>query len=106
MAENPATWGRAEKIISDTLDKAQAAHEAGMCGWSTPKQIAEALKMAGLLRTSEDARRELLEKLQQKHPGMTDPSKISYTRCTTCGGKDFTIQDDEFVCAGCGDILG
>jgi hypothetical protein len=50
MAENPATWDQAEKIISRTLDQAQAAHEAGMCGWTTPKQIAEALRSAHLLR--------------------------------------------------------
>jgi len=47
--ENPATWLEAEKVIALALDQAEEAHQQGLCGWSTPKRIAEALREAGLL---------------------------------------------------------
>ncbi len=54
--ENPATWSKAERIISDTMrDRALANYksvQAGhgpIIGWSLAKCIAEALRNAGLL---------------------------------------------------------
>lgn len=49
--ENPASWGRAERIISRTIQANQEETGAfGRIGWSLPKQIAEALRKAGLLK--------------------------------------------------------
>ena len=53
MAENPATWGPAERVISDALDAAEAGERLGMVGWSAPKQIAEALRKADLLASEQ-----------------------------------------------------
>lgn len=47
--ENPATWGMAERIIADEMEKAHADTEAGMCGASVYKRIADRLREAGLL---------------------------------------------------------
>ena len=52
MAENPATWGEAEHVIARTLDKFYDAVHGGqsLAGFSLPKQIANALREAGLLK--------------------------------------------------------
>ena len=50
MAENPADWKKAEHVIADALNKALEGRAAGLVGWSTPKQIAEALREADLLK--------------------------------------------------------
>ena len=48
--ENPATWGAAENTIDKALKQAERDRRLGIIGWSLPKQIAEALREAGLLR--------------------------------------------------------
>jgi len=50
--ENPATWGEAEKVIHDVMMKDHYAkqEEPGLCGLSLPRQIADALRKAGLLK--------------------------------------------------------
>ena len=50
MAENPATWGEAERVIARALREADQAHREQLVGWSTPKRVAEALRDAGLLK--------------------------------------------------------
>lgn len=52
MAENPASWGEAERIISDTIDTFdRTMHEhPDLCGATLPRQIADALREAGLLK--------------------------------------------------------
>ena len=52
--ENPATWSEAEKVIDAALTAATRAQFAGKYGWSTAKQIAEALRQAGLLKEEEE----------------------------------------------------
>jgi hypothetical protein len=49
VAENPASWGEAEKIIAVALAEAEEARQQQIAGWSTPKRVAEALREAGLL---------------------------------------------------------
>lgn len=51
MVENPATWNEAEKIIEEVLCKhyENMQHPDPLIGFSLPKQIAEALRDAGLL---------------------------------------------------------
>ena len=48
--ESPASWGEAEKVISRSLDEAARAREQGICGWSAPKRVAEALRSHNMLR--------------------------------------------------------
>lgn len=48
--ENPATWGEAEKVISDALRKADHAMTAGIIGLSRARRVADALRAAGLLK--------------------------------------------------------
>lgn len=52
--ENPATWGQAEHVIDQALQKAEAARVAHVYGPSTPRLIAEALRQAGLLKTPDE----------------------------------------------------
>lgn len=48
--ENPAGWDPAEKVISDAIRKNQEETNAfGRIGWSLAKDIADALRNAGLL---------------------------------------------------------
>lgn len=49
--ENPTTWGVAEHVIHDVMVKDHYAkqEEPGLCGLSLPRQIADALREAGLL---------------------------------------------------------
>ena len=49
MAEEPATWGPAEHVVSKALDEAHAAHAAEICGLSTVRRVTDALREAGLL---------------------------------------------------------
>lgn len=53
--ENPGTWKKAEKIISDILDEFERNHNQPdpIVGWSLPKRIAEALRDEGILREGE-----------------------------------------------------
>jgi hypothetical protein len=50
--ENPATWGDAENVIHNAITKHHYAMtvEPGLCGLSLPRQIADALRAAGLLK--------------------------------------------------------
>lgn len=50
MAENPATWKTAERVIDKAITQARRADFAGIYGWSMAKQIAEALRKVELLR--------------------------------------------------------
>jgi len=48
--ENPATWDLTEEIIAEAIRKNQEETDAfGRIGWSLAKDIAEALRTAGLL---------------------------------------------------------
>lgn len=49
MAENPASWGEAEKVVSKALDEAAEAFLQHTCGLSTVRRITDALREAGLL---------------------------------------------------------
>lgn len=53
--ENPATWGVAENVIHDAIVKDHYAKQEkpGLCGLSLPRQIADALRKAGLLKEEE-----------------------------------------------------
>lgn len=57
LMENPATWGPAERIIDEILGKIilgwGKSGEEITCGLSAARQIADALRNAGLLK--EDA---------------------------------------------------
>jgi hypothetical protein len=47
--ENPATWGRAEGIISRAYAEWSESRNKGIIGLSLARQIADALRDAGLL---------------------------------------------------------
>jgi hypothetical protein len=47
--ENPATWGKAEKVIDKAIRDADKAHFQGIVGLSTTRRVADALREAGLL---------------------------------------------------------
>jgi hypothetical protein len=56
MAENPATWGKAERIVNKVLDehftyshKVIAGEEEPLCGLSLVRKITDALREAELL---------------------------------------------------------
>jgi hypothetical protein len=53
--ENPSTWGDAENVIHDAITRDHYAKlaEPGLCGLSLPRQIADALRRAGLLKEEE-----------------------------------------------------
>ena len=59
MAENPATWGKAEYVVQDVLkeDDHQRSLEAitgeYLCGLSLTRRITDALRAAGLLSKEE-----------------------------------------------------
>lgn len=48
--ENPATWGRAEQVISQAYQDWWKGRAEGRTGLSLPRRIADALRAAGLLR--------------------------------------------------------
>ena len=48
MAENPAYWGPATKLISEKLTEI-AERDPELCGWTSPMIIAQGLKEAGFL---------------------------------------------------------
>jgi hypothetical protein len=48
--ENPATWGRPEKVIDKAWDEWCQSIEDEVCGPSLPWMIADALRKEGLLR--------------------------------------------------------
>lgn len=51
LMENPATWDLTEEIIGTAIRKNQEEADAfGRIGWSLAKDIAEALRNAGLLK--------------------------------------------------------
>lgn len=52
--ENPATWGKAEKVVFAALHEAEIARLKGVYGLSTTRQITDALRKAGLLREEEE----------------------------------------------------
>ena len=47
--ENPETWTDAEKVIHKALNAADQARMRGVVGLSRARQIADALREAGLL---------------------------------------------------------
>ena len=47
--ENPATWGKAEQIVSDALNEAAAQRRRMVMGLSTVRQITDALRREGYL---------------------------------------------------------
>ena len=49
MAENPATWGEAERVVADALDEADRMHFDGVCGLSAVRVVTDALREADLL---------------------------------------------------------
>lgn len=49
MAENPATWGLAEHVVSTAIDRAEAQRALGYCGLSMVRMITDALRDAELL---------------------------------------------------------
>ena len=50
MMENPSTWGDAENVIHNAMVKFHYAKRADGTGDSLPKEIADALRAAGLLK--------------------------------------------------------
>lgn len=50
MVENPATWGRAERVVAEAMRQADEGHEQGLVGLSTIRQITDALRAADLLK--------------------------------------------------------
>jgi hypothetical protein len=52
MAENPATWGAAERVIQEALNSFAKAQAKGIVGRSQAKAIADALREASLLTES------------------------------------------------------
>ncbi len=56
--ENPATWGKAEHVVNDTI----AEHDQvmrmspGLCGLSLARRITDALREAGFHLDREDSR--------------------------------------------------
>lgn len=52
--ENPETWTDAEKVIHKALNAADQARMQGVVGLSRPRQIADALREAGLLVPKDD----------------------------------------------------
>jgi len=55
MAEDPATWGEAEKIVQRALREAAQARQQQLAGFSTPRRVADALRDAGLLAGDSDS---------------------------------------------------
>lgn len=49
MAENPATWGEAERVVTDALEEADRLHFDAVCGLSAVRIVTDALREADLL---------------------------------------------------------
>ena len=47
--ENPQTWGLAEHVVADAMQKHEIAREKGVVGISVMMAICNALREAGLL---------------------------------------------------------
>lgn len=52
--ENPATWKRAEKVISDAYAEWQAMSSAGAVGYSLPAFIARHLRLHGIVADQDE----------------------------------------------------
>lgn len=52
--ENPATWGQAERVVHDVLEKHFSVERIreNYCGLSLERQITDALRQAGQIRAS------------------------------------------------------
>ena len=48
--ENPATWGRAERIVHEALKRQQEAVARGLVGLSQARTVTDALRAEGLLK--------------------------------------------------------
>ena len=48
--ENPATWGKAEKVVAQAQEKWQRDRENRVIGLSEVRSITDALRREGLLR--------------------------------------------------------
>jgi hypothetical protein len=100
--ENPATWGKAERIIHDTLHQAET-YETGMPirGLSRARQVADALRAEGLLV-------EELHSVKAAESGEvpSDPADYGYDLLPSSGGvKIIPPTHPEFViCRGCGHV--
>jgi hypothetical protein len=49
MAENPDTWGEAERVVADALEEADRNHFDEVCGLSAVRVVTDALRKADLL---------------------------------------------------------
>ena len=49
--ENPQTWGRAEQIVEEAIEKFEDDIADGIFGYSQVRHITDALREAGLLRS-------------------------------------------------------
>jgi hypothetical protein len=58
VAENPASWGKAERVVSEAIRSARQAHAELVVGLSEVMQITNALRAAGLLK--EEAEEEVV----------------------------------------------
>lgn len=67
VVENPATWGKAERVIDEALDEADAAFQDQVCGLSVPRRIADALRQAGLLVETTSETPEPVDPVQAVH---------------------------------------
>jgi hypothetical protein len=48
--ENPATWGKAERIVDKAIGDHDTAMQRGITGLSLVRHITDALREAGLLK--------------------------------------------------------
>lgn len=75
--ENPATWGRAEHVIADAMSQADKYMKMGVVGLSSVRQIADALREAGLLRDPKDEDKEpSIEEIKLIHPDYPTPLNV------------------------------
>ena len=51
--ENPATWKNAENVIHNAIVQDHYAQQEGKIGLSLVRKIADALRLAGLLKEEE-----------------------------------------------------
>lgn len=82
MAENPATWGLAEKTISEAMTASRQQQRMGIYGASIPRAIADALRDKGLLIPDDVPEQDTSECLY----GCKAPSACSYQHhgCAHC----------------------
>lgn len=83
--ENPAPWGKAERVITNALMDWAAARDASVIGPSQARLIADALREAGLLKEemtpNTPATRAVDEFLN--HPEMGERGRFRPERPTT-----------------------